>query len=875
MNYRIAAILILFLTTGLFSYGQITLSDDLNDIDYLAPQKYIIGGVTVSGIQYLDENVLKMVSGLNVGMEIQVPGEEVTNAVNNLWDQGLFEDIRISATNITENQIFLNIELQERPRLSKYAIKGVRKSEADNLRDEIQITRGDVVTDNLTLRATNKIQSYYYDKGFLNAEITIDQERDTTEINSAILTIFVDKHKKVRINSINFTGNKNMRDNKAKMAFKETKEKGHFTPLTYLDTLFVATIKAAPSFDIGKFMTVFANYATDNISLRIFKSSKFIEESYEEDKLLLTQKYNSLGFRDFQIVSDTIYDYDPNSINIDLTVDEGNKYYFRNIDWVGNTKYDSDALNSILKIKKGDVFNQDELDANLSFNPNGMDVSSLYMDDGYLFFQVTPVEVLVENDSIDLELQVREGKQATINSVQIKGNTRTNDHVIIREVRTKPGDLFSRTNIIRTTRELSQLNYFNAETITPDVEPNQADGTVDISYGVEETSSDQVELSGGWGYSRIIGTIGVSFNNFSLKNVLKKKAWRPIPTGDGQKLSIRAQSYGLGYISYTASFTEPWLGGKRPNAFSVTYYHSLFSNSLDKDDASYYALKINSLTFGLGRRLQWPDDFFTLYQSVNLMQYNLKNYTGIFAFGDGNGTYNSISYGITLSRNSVDAPIYPRKGSEVSIGLEVTPPYSMFSNKDYSVMEDQDKYKWIEYHKWDIKAAFYQKIAGNLVVMARLKYGFLGAYNTDIGVTPFERYYLGGDGLSGYSNFDGRQIVGMRGYSNESLTPLYYYNENVGGTIYNKNTIELRYPLSLNPSATIYALTFLEAGNSWLKFDDFDPFALYRSAGFGVRIFLPMFGVLGLDWGYGFDDVPGLPSANKGQFHFSINGSID
>ncbi len=875
MKYRILILLAVLLYGPALLFGQITLSDDLNEIDYMSPKKYILGGITVSGIQYLDENVLKMVSGLTVGMELQVPGEDITRAVENLWKQGLFEDIKITATNIAEDQIFLNVELLERPRLSKYSIKGVKKSEADNLRDEIKVVRGDVITDNLMVRAKNQIENYYTKKGFLNAEIDITQIRDTTEINSAILNIHVNKKKKVRIHSINFEGNENLRDNKAKAVFKETKEKSHFTPLTYLDTLFIATVKAAPSFDMGRILSVFSTYATDNIRLRIFKGSKFIEENYKEDKQLLVRKYNSLGFRDFKILSDTVYAHDANTIELDIAVDEGTKYYFRNIDWVGNTKYDNDMLNSILKIKKGDVYNQEELDANLSFNPSGMDISSLYMDDGYLFFSVTPVEVRVENDSIDLELQVREGKQATVNDVTIQGNTRTNDHVIIREIRTRPGDLFSRSNIIRTTRELSQLNYFNAETISPNPQPNPADGTVDISYGVEETSSDQVELSGGWGYGKIIGTIGVSFNNFSVKNMFKKKAWRPIPTGDGQKLSIRAQSYGTGYISFTTSFTEPWLGGKRPNAFSVTYYYSLFSNSLSRSHENYRGLNINSLSFGLGRRLQWPDDFFTLYQNINLMRYSLDNYSGIFAFGDGNGDYNSISYGINLSRNSIDAPIYPRRGSEISVGLEVTPPYSIFNQKNYSSMEDIDKYKWIEFHKWDFKAAFYQKIVGDLVVMARMKYGFLGTYNQDIGVTPFQRYYLGGDGLSSYSNFDGRQVVGMRGYSNEALTPLYYYNENLGGTIYNKNTLEIRYPLTLNPSATIYALTFLEAGNSWLKFSEFDPFKLYRSAGFGVRIFLPMFGVLGLDWGYGFDDVPGIPSANKGQFHFSINGSID
>ncbi|PID94287.1 MAG: outer membrane protein assembly factor BamA [Bacteroidetes bacterium] len=875
MKHYISTLLTLFFLGTTLLFGQVTLSDDLNEIDYMSPKKYLLGGITISGVQYLDENVLKMVSGLSVGMELQIPGEEVTRAIENLWDQGLFEDIQISATHIVEDQIFLTISLVERPRLSKFAIKGVKKSEADNLRDEINIIRGDVITDNLIVRTKNRITNYYTEKGYLNAEVTIDQVRDTNEVNSGILTIHVDKKKRVRIHHIHFKGNHNLRDSKAKMALKETKERGHFTPLTYLDTLFLTTVKAAPSFDMGKILSVLVNYSTDNVRLRIFKGSKFIEKKFQEDKQLLIRKYNAMGYRDFKILSDTIYPYSENSIGLDISVSEGKKYYFGNINWVGNTKYDTETLNSILKIKKGDVYNQDELDTNLSFNPNGMDIYSLYMDDGYLFFQVNPVEVRVENDSIDLELQIQEGKQATVNEVAIQGNTRTNDHVIIREVRTRPGDLFSRSKIIRTTRELANLQYFNAETLNPKPIPNPADGTVDIDYLVEETSSDQVELSGGWGYNRIIGTIGVSFNNFSAKNIFKKKAWRPIPTGDGQKFSIRASSYGTGFISLTTSFTEPWLGGKRPNAFSVTYYYSLFSNGISRKDAKYRGLSINSLSFGLGKRLQWPDDFFILYQNINMMRYSLDNYSGIFAFGNGNGKYNSLSYGISLSRNSVDAAIYPRRGSEISWGLEVTPPYSLFSQKDYTTMDDTEKYKWIEFHKWDFKTTFYQKIAGDLVIMARLKYGFLGSYNTDIGITPFQRYYLGGDGLSSYNNFDGRQIVGMRGYSNESLTPLYYFSKNLGGTIYNKNTIELRYPLSLNPSATIYALTFLEAGNSWLKFSNFDPFDLYRSAGFGVRIFLPMFGVLGLDWGYGFDDVPGLPSANKGQFHFSINGSID
>jgi len=447
--------------------------------------------------------------------------------------------------------------------------------------------------------------------------------------------------------------------------------------------------------------------------------------------------------------------------------------------------------------------------------------------------------------------------------------------VIIRELRTKPGQLVNRSDIIRTTRELAQLRYFNPETINPVPMPNPADGTVDIEYEVEETSADQVELSGGWGYGKVIGTVGVSFNNFSINNIFKKYAWRPVPSGDGQKLSLRLQSYGRGYISYNMSFTEPWLGGKKPNSFTVSYFHSLYSNGFPKDDIGRQSFLLDGLVFSLGKRLTWPDDFFTLVQSVSLQWYKLNNYTSVFSFGTGTGNYNNFAYIVTLARNSIDAPIFPRSGSEISLTMEVTPPYSWFNNTNYELLSDTEKYKWVEYHKWYFKAYLYKKIAGNLVAALKFRYGFLGTYNRVIGVTPFERFYLGGDGLSGYNNMDGREIIGFRGYANESLTPKYYEDHNQGATIYSRNTLELRYPVSLNPSATIYALAFLETGNSWSDFESFNPFSLYRAAGFGIRVFLPMFGLLGLDWGYGIDPVPGLPNANGGQFHFSINSSID
>lgn len=875
MKLRYSLIWFLILGWSLSLSGQISLSNDLSEIDYSKPQKYEIGGITISGVRYLDKNALIMLSGLYVGKEITVPGDDISEAIRKLWRQGLFENIRVSATKIEGKVIFLDFLLQERPRLSRFTFNGIKKTDVDNIREEINLISGDVVTDNLIIKTRNIISDYYTDKGFLDVEIDIRQERDTSKSNHVILHFDIDKNTRVKIESINIYGNNNLTERQIERAFKNTKEKSVIQPLKYIDTLIVSTIKTAGSLDIINIIDNFFQYFSDNMKLRIFKSSKFIEEKYEEDKISLIDKYNELGYRDAKIVNDSVYKNPDNTLSVDITLDEGPKYYFRNITWVGNTKYTSEQLNNILKIEKGQAYNQDLLNTNLNFNPTGMDVSSLYMDDGYLFFQVNPVEVLVENDSIDIELRVYEGKQATINRVTVKGNTRTNDHVIIREIRSRPGDLFSRSDIIRTTRELAQLRYFNPEAINPVPTPNPADGTVDIEYEVEETSSDQVELSGGWGYGRVIGTVGVSFNNFAVRNVFKKGAWRPVPTGDGQKLSLRLQSYGSGYISYNASFTEPWLGGKKPNSFTVSYYHSLYSNGVSRGDPARQSFTLDGLSFVLGKRLTWPDDYFTLIQSFNFQWYKLRNYISVFSFGTGTGDYKNFTYGITLARNSIDAPIFSRTGSEISLSLEITPPYSWFSDKDYSDLPDNEKYEWIEYHKWAFKSYFYKPIVGNLVVALKLRFGFLGSYNSDIGVTPFERYYLGGDGLSGYNNMDGREIIGFRGYSNESLTPSYYKDRNRGGTIYSKNTLEIRYPLSLNPNSTIYALGFLEAGNSWASFDTYNPFNLYRSAGFGVRVFLPMFGLLGLDWGYGFDPVPGLPNASGSQFHFSINSSID
>lgn len=856
--------------------AQVLIGTDLPEFSYTKPATYTIGGITVSGVEYLDHGVIIVLSGLSVGDRIEIPGDQTREAIEKLWQQGLFENIRISATRIEGDIIFLNLSMKERPRMSNFRFRGVRKSEADNLIDKVRLVRNDVVTEHLIIRTENIIRKHFSDKGYMNATVDISQVQDTTALNQVELIIDIDKKSRIRIENINITGNNAISDRRAKRLLKDTKERGVLKPFDSMDSLLINTARAALRLDIQGIAQSVGDAFAEDIRPRIFKSSRIIDDDLRADQRNLIRKYNELGYRDARIVLDSVFRTGDNTVAIDLHIDEGPQYYFGDIRWIGNTKYPSDVLGAVLGIQKGDIYNQKVLETNLMYNPHGLDVSSLYLDDGYLFFRVNPVEVRVENDTIDLEMRIFEGKQATINRVSIKGNTRTNDHVVIRELRTRPGQLFNRSDIIRSTRDLAQLQYFNAETINPVPIPNPDDGTVDLIYEVEETSADQIELSGGWGYGRIIGTLGLSFNNFSTRNFFRGSAWRPIPGGDGQKLSVRLQSFGRGYISYSASFTEPWLGGRKPNSLSLSYYHSSFSTGVSKTHPEYGVFKIDGFSVMLGKRLQWPDDFFILIQNVSLQRYLLNNYRQFFTFGTGDGEYNSLSYGITFGRKSVDQPIYPRSGSDLTLSVTATPPYSWFSNKDYTTMPDDQKFKWMEYHKWNFNSSWYQAILGDLVISVRSRYGFLGLYNRDIGITPFERYFLGGDGLSGYNNLDGREIIAFRGYSNESMTPDYYQGRNISGaTIYNKNTLEVRYPLSLNPSATIYVLGFAEAGNAWRNFGEFNPFDLKRSAGVGVRVFLPMFGLLGLDWGYGFDPIPGIPGANKGQFHFSINQSID
>ncbi|MES2398091.1 MAG: outer membrane protein assembly factor BamA [Bacteroidota bacterium] len=845
--YKKAALLLYFSIITVVLKAQISIGTDSAVIDYATPKEFEIGGITVSGANNFDSKVLTLISGLSVGDKVMVPGDKFSAAIENLWKQGLFEDIKITATKIQGSTIFINIEVLERPRLSKFSLRGITKSEADDIREKIKLIKGKVVTDALISSTSVKIKEFFINKGYMSVKVDIKQEKDEKLENSVIVSINVIKGPKIRIEEINIAGNSSIETWKLRRTFKETKRRRWWNP---------------------------------------FNSGTYDDDNYQKDKKALLAKYNEKGFRDAAIVRDTLYEIGPDRINIDIRVNEGHRYYFRNINWIGNSKYSSKDLNNVFGIKKGDIYDQAQLDAKLFMNPNGNDISSIYMDDGYLFFNVTPVEVMVTSDSIDLEMRIYEGKQAIINKVTVVGNTKTNDHVIMRELRTKPGQLFRRSDIIRTQRELSQLGYFDPEKMNVVPTPNPTNGTVDIEYTVEEKPSDQIELSGGYGSGSLVGTLGVSFNNFSAKNFFNRDAWRPLPSGDGQRLSVRAQSSGLSYQSYNMSFTEPWLGGKKPNSLSTTAYYSVQSNGVARTinsngekipNPARQSLDIVGVSIGLGKRLKVPDDYFTLYQELNYQYYVLNNYSSIFSFSQGYS--NNIYYKVSLQRNSIDKPIFETRGSQLALTGQFTPSYSVFNNKDYgsTTMTDQQRYKFVEYQKYKFTAKFFTPItnkkgtdgkeARNLILRTAAGFGFLTSYNSTVGVSPFERFYLGGSGLTGYA-LDGREIIALRGYDDQSLSP------KTGAAYIAKYSMELRFPVSLNPQATIYILGFAEAGNSWERAKDFDPFNLKRSTGVGVRVYLPMFGLLGFDYGWRMDDVPTNLGMQKGQFHFTIGAAI-
>lgn len=852
------------------SYAQVVVSsqDSVTGIavDYSNPQTYEIGGITTSGSAGLDQRLLPF----HVGEEIEIPGDKISETIKKLWNTGIYEDIRISVTKVIGTTVFLDIYLEDRSRLAAFAFVGAKKNEETELRQKIKISQGNIVNDNMKTTCINMIKDYYVDKGYYNCEVVVSERPDEKLTRAVNLYFNINKGKKIKIERINFINNNQVSNAVLLKSMKETKERFHFTPFWKADTVIAYMFKHPDYYRSKDILEHLGDYFAGRVNFHIFKGSKFIKSSYESDKGKLIEKYNELGFRDAYIVKDSFY-VKGNLAYIDITVDEGPRYYFRNIDFVGNTKYSSDVLHQVLNIEKGDVYNQKRMMENISMNQDGNDISSLYMNDGYLFFYANPTEVLIENDSIDIEIRIREGQQATYNKISVTGNTKTNDNVILREVTTLPGQLFNRADIIRSQQVLLSLGYFNQEKMDVRPTPNEADGTVDIEYVVEETSSDQFELSAGYGATGLVLSAGISFNNFSFKKLFKKDAWKPIPSGDGQKLSLKISTNAVWYQSYSLSFVEPWLGGKKPNTLSASVYYQKQTNGYTKKNDAYAAIDIMGANLTFAKKLKWPDDYFQLSHSIIYQYYRVKNYGSIFIFS--NGYANNISYKFTIQRNSVSAPIYPREGSEITFSVQATPPYSLFTKTDYTTATEQEKYKFLEFHKWKFNVSWFTKIVDNLVLNVRLKTGFIGWYNKNIGAPPFERFYLGGDGLSSWA-LDGREIIGMRGYDDSALTPM-QNGEYVGGTIFNKFTAELRYPITLNPSATIYVLGFVEAGNSWLDKRKYTPFNLYKSAGLGIRIYLPMFGLLGFDWGYGFDPVPGQKDAAGSRFHISINQSID
>tara|TARA_B100001287_G_scaffold140564_1_gene118308 strand:- start:2104 stop:4614 length:2511 start_codon:yes stop_codon:yes gene_type:complete len=810
-------------------------------IDYSSPKKYEIGGVTVTGVQNLNKSTLLEISGLKVGEEITIPSDKISSAIKNLWKQGLFSDVDILIEKIIDDIIFLNINIKVQNRLSKFKFKGkISKSDINSLKEELNITRGDVLTKNLINNSVNKIKEYFINKGFYKISVNYLVSPDTLKNNYKNLTFTINKGKKVKIKNIIINGRKKIFNTKQNLIFKKD------------------SIYAISDFQIRKSM----KETKKKNAWRFYKTSKFIEQNFINDKKNIIKKYNEIGYRDARITYDTVYLNQDNTLTIEMNISEGEKYSFGKISFTGNTVYTNEQLNQTLAIKSGDVFDQSILDMRLFGSGEGNDLSSLYLDDGYLFFNATPVETSVKNKKIDLEIRIYEGKQARINKVNVKGNTKTNDHVIMRELRTRPGDLFKRSDIMRSQRELAQMQYFDPEAFDVKIDPDPVKNEVNITYILEEKSSDQIQLQGGWGAGRIVGQLGFTFNNFSTRNVFKKDKWDPLPSGDGQKFNISASSNGIYYQQYRMSFLEPWLGGKKPNSLSISLYKSISSNGQSGD--ARQAIELTGLTLGLGKRLKFPDDYFTIYNGINFQKYELINSQTFFTFN--NGYSNNISYDIRLGRNSVDQLIFPRRGSDFLLSLKLTPPYSLINKTDdYSSVSDQEKYKWIEFYKWNFKSSWFSAFTDKLVLATKIEMGLLGAYNNDLGIAPFERFYVGGDGLSGMGMvYDGRELISLRGYNNNTVSP------QTGATIYNKYTTEIRYAISLNPSSTVYALGFVEAGNAWDKFDNFNPFTMKRSAGFGVRIMLPMIGMMGLDYGWGLDELPLHPNANGGQFHFSM-----
>ncbi len=877
LRQHVASLLILFaLSLGI---SQSSLSQPLvNSVDqlvisYSSPETYIVGEVTIEGNKYLDASALLALTNIKTGDKITIPGEQLSAAIKKLWEQGLIGDVQVFAKKVDEKTINIQFSITERPRLSGFQFKGIRKSEREDLTTKIDISRGKIINEPLIKNAKKKAKNYYVEKGFLNATINVEQKKDSLLTNNAVLVMNIEKNKRVKIKEIEITGNDNVKTKKLRRKMKKTKQKDWYA---------------------------------------LFTTSKLIKKEYDNDKQNIIDYYNAQGYRDANIVYDSVQTISRKFVKIVIKIDEGRKYYFRNINWVGNYVYDSKTLSGVLNIKKGDVYNVETLQKRLSYNPQGYDVSSLYLDDGYLFFNVEPVEVLVDGDSIDIEMRMYEGPQATIDNVIVSGNTKTHDHVILREVRTLPGQKFSRADLIRSTRELAALNYFDQEAlmtngVTP--VPNPQKGTVDIHYKVTEKPSDQIELSGGYGgYYGLIGTLGLTFNNFSARNITKLKTWSPLPSGDGQRLSLRFQASGKSFQNYSVSFTEPWVGGSRPKSLTVSLSHSRsypfkqslggyrsnlsgggfgggfpgqggnFNNNLGGNLNSYgnpdARMLVSSASVSVGQRLNWPDDYFSLSTGLTIMQYDIRDY-GIGIKDFTTGTINNLSISNTISRNSLDDFTFPTSGSSLALTLSVTPPYSVFNKINYSDpnLEPARRFKWMEYHKWMFDNTWYATIIPgkkrNLVFAARTHFGFLGSYKSSTGIGPFERFVMGGSGLSGMNFLLGTDIIGLRGYNNNVIRP-----NGGGGTVYDKLVAEIRYPIQISPAFSLFMLGFFEAGNAWGSIQEFNPFNAYRSVGVGARIFMPAFGLIGIDYGKALDNIPGQPGGGHNAFTFTIGQQI-
>jgi len=832
--------LVLFALFFSFSANAQTQNDSIskNNNAFKKGEEYILGGISVTGLVKFSEETVKVFTGLRNGQAIKLPGDKLTSAIKKLYESKQFSNVDVYLAKLDGKTVYLQFDVQELPMLKEVTLVGIKKAKAKELLKEAELKEGAMVTDNLVVTTKNYFTKKYTDKGFLKTKVTLDTKKDSSDINVVNMSVFIDKGSKIKIKDINFTGNKTLSNKTLRKAMSNTKEKF-----------------------LGRF----------------WKGSKYIEEDYQEDLESILDKYSREGFRDARILSEGISWNEDNTIDINLELEEGKQYRFSDIVFVGNKEYTNEELMKVLRIDRGDVYNGAVLKERVKGDgsPTSEDLSTLYQDSGFLFSQVNAVETKVENDSITVEIRIREDEKARIQKVTVSGNDKTNDHVIFRELRVKPGDLFSRSNIIRSIREIGQLGFFD-QNVTPDVVPDYNNKTADINFNVVEKGGSQIELQGGYGGGAFIGTLGLSFNNFSIKNIFNKEAYTPLPMGDGQSLALRLQSSRT-FNTYSFSFTEPWLGGRKPKSLSFSVYSSTQFQlnpqtfQVDRDRS----LGIVGASIGLGQRLKWPDDYFQLSQTISYQSFNLDNYG--FRVGSNilnNGTLNNLSYSASITRNSAGPSlIFPTYGSEFSFGVKATLPYSLINNKDYSIpggltqeetnAQIAEKYKWLEYYKLSAKGKWYTSFTDKLVLMTNAELGFLGYYNADVGLSPFERYFVGGDGIAVFQ-LDGREVVGLRGYENNQLSPL------EGGSIYNKFQLELRYSITDAPSASIYTLGFLEAGNSYDNFQTFNPFELKRSAGVGVRIFMPAFGLLGIDFAHGFDPLPGFTEKSGWQTHFII-----